>query len=94
MTFEQVLAWCRANGADVRGVYRGKDVSISHTDERLPGKNGDWQAYDRRFQEYTEGSRLTLLSSNPPTSVPTRLAGALEPVPKSKNLSQFFGALL
>ena len=37
MTFEQVLAWCRANGADVRGVYRGKDISIAHTDERLPG---------------------------------------------------------
>ena len=36
MTFEQVLAWCHANGADVRGVYRGKDVSISHTDDRLP----------------------------------------------------------
>jgi hypothetical protein len=36
MTFEQVLAWCRANGADVRGVYRGKDVSISHSDDRLP----------------------------------------------------------
>ncbi len=36
MTFEQVLTWCRANGADVRGVYRGKDISISHTDEGLP----------------------------------------------------------
>ena len=36
MTFEQVLAWCRANSADVRGVYRGKDVSISHDDQRLP----------------------------------------------------------
>lgn len=38
MTFEQVLAWCRANGANVRGVYRGKDISISHTDERLPDR--------------------------------------------------------
>jgi len=37
MTFEQVLAWCRANGADVRGVYRGKDISISHKDTELPG---------------------------------------------------------
>jgi hypothetical protein len=36
MTFEQVLAWCRANGADVRGVYRGKDISISHNDQHLP----------------------------------------------------------
>jgi len=37
MTFEQVLAWCRANRADVRGVYRGKDISISHKDDGLPG---------------------------------------------------------
>ena len=37
MTFEEVLAWCRAHGADVRGVYRGNDVSISHSDDRLPG---------------------------------------------------------
>lgn len=36
MTFEQVLAWCRSNRADVRGVYRGKDISISHNDARLP----------------------------------------------------------
>jgi hypothetical protein len=36
MTFEQVLAWCRGNGADVRGVYRGKDISISHGDQNLP----------------------------------------------------------
>jgi hypothetical protein len=36
MTFEQVLAWCRSNEADVRGIYRGRDVSISHKDERLP----------------------------------------------------------
>lgn len=36
MTFEQVLSWCRANDADVRGVYRGKDISICHTDDRLP----------------------------------------------------------
>jgi hypothetical protein len=31
-----VLAWCRANGADVRGVYRGNTIAISHKDERLP----------------------------------------------------------
>ena len=36
MTFEEVLIWCRANRADVRGVYRGKDISISHADQRLP----------------------------------------------------------
>ena len=36
MTLDDVLAWCRANGADVRGVCRGREVSISHRDERLP----------------------------------------------------------
>jgi hypothetical protein len=36
MTFDEVLAWCRFNGADVRGVYRGNTVSISHRDQRLP----------------------------------------------------------
>ena len=36
MTFEQVLAWCRANGADVRGIYRGKEIAVSHKDQRLP----------------------------------------------------------
>jgi hypothetical protein len=36
MTFEEVLVWCRANRAEVRGVYRGRDISISHTDQRLP----------------------------------------------------------
>ncbi|HZA56403.1 MAG TPA: hypothetical protein VE616_19325 [Candidatus Udaeobacter sp.] len=36
MTFQEVLAWCRAHQADVRGVYRGKDISISHTDDHLP----------------------------------------------------------
>jgi hypothetical protein len=36
MTFEAVLAWCRANKADVRGVYRGNEISVSHMDQRLP----------------------------------------------------------
>jgi hypothetical protein len=36
MTFADVLAWCRKNNADVRGVYRNKDISISHTDTELP----------------------------------------------------------
>jgi hypothetical protein len=37
MTFADVLNWCRKNRADVRGVYRGKDISISHKDQELPG---------------------------------------------------------
>ena len=36
MTFEAVLAWCRANKADVRCVYRGNEISVSHLDQRLP----------------------------------------------------------
>lgn len=36
MTFADVLDWCRKNRADVRGVYRNKDVSISHKDLELP----------------------------------------------------------
>jgi hypothetical protein len=37
MTFADVLDWCRKNHADVRGIYRGKDISISHKDKELPG---------------------------------------------------------
>lgn len=37
MTFADVLDWCRKNSAEVRGVYRGKDISISHKDAALPG---------------------------------------------------------
>ena len=36
MTFADVLEWCRKNRADVRGVYRGKDISLSHQDSALP----------------------------------------------------------
>ena len=38
MTFAEVLDWCRKNHADVRGVYRGKDVSISYKDSALPAE--------------------------------------------------------
>ena len=38
MTFADVLAWCKKNRADVRGVYRGKDIAISHQDAALPGE--------------------------------------------------------
>jgi hypothetical protein len=37
MTFAEVLDWCRKHRAEVRGVYRNKDVSISHKDAELPG---------------------------------------------------------
>ena len=37
MTFADVLSWCWKNHAEVRGIYRGKDISISHKDKDLPG---------------------------------------------------------
>ena len=36
MTFADVLSWCQKNHADVRGIYRGKDISISCNDRELP----------------------------------------------------------
>lgn len=38
MTFDEVLSWCKKQQADVRGVYRGKDISISHKDGKLPAE--------------------------------------------------------
>lgn len=36
MIFADVLDWCRKYHADVRGVYRGRDISLSHKDKELP----------------------------------------------------------
>ena len=36
MTFADVLSWCQKNRAEVRGIYRGKDISLSHKDKDLP----------------------------------------------------------
>lgn len=36
MTFAEVLDWCKKNHAEVRGVYRNRDISISHKDAKLP----------------------------------------------------------
>ena len=36
MTFEQVMHWCRNNGADARGIYRARDFWIRRSDDRLP----------------------------------------------------------
>jgi hypothetical protein len=44
MTFADVLDWCRKNHADVRGIYRGKDISISQNDRELPGGLPDIRA--------------------------------------------------
>ena len=36
MTFADVLSWCQNHRAEVRGIYRGKDISISYKDKGLP----------------------------------------------------------
>ncbi|HWP58042.1 MAG TPA: hypothetical protein VNL14_09160 [Candidatus Acidoferrales bacterium] len=36
MTFEEIHAWCRANGADARGIVRGREFFIRHGEQRLP----------------------------------------------------------
>ncbi|MGE5217464.1 MAG: hypothetical protein ACM3SP_10735 [Chloroflexota bacterium] len=38
MTFADVLDWCKKNRAGVRGIYRNKDISISHEDAKLPAE--------------------------------------------------------
>jgi hypothetical protein len=74
MTFADVLDWCQKNRADVRGVYRGKDISISHKDQEVPGvlpsvgeifhwdiEVGDWNHYvsGSDFERMVTG-RLTI----------------------------------
>ena len=67
MTFAEVLDWCQKNHADVRGVYRGKDISLSHKDTTPPSllppmeaifhwdvEIGDWN-------HYVSGSDMALL---------------------------------
>jgi hypothetical protein len=62
MTFADVLDWCQKNRADVRGVYRGKDVSISHADAKLPGvlpaieEIFHWEIAMSDFSHYVSGS--------------------------------------
>lgn len=62
MTFADVLNWCKKNHAEVRGVYRGKDISISHEDKELPGvlpSIGEifhWDVEVGDFNHYVSGS--------------------------------------
>ncbi len=62
MTFADVLDWCRKNHADVRGVYRGKDISISHIDNDLPkalpsiGEIFHWDLEIGDWNHYVSGS--------------------------------------
>ena len=62
MTFADVLDWCKKNHADVRGVYRGKDISISHKDSELPsvlpsiGEIFHWDLQVGDLDHYVSGS--------------------------------------
>jgi hypothetical protein len=62
MTFADVLEWCQKNHAEVRGVYRGKDISISYKDTQLPGvlpSIGEifhWDVEMVDFNHYVSGS--------------------------------------
>jgi hypothetical protein len=62
MTFADVLDWCRKNHAAVRGVYRGKDVSISYKDTALPsvlppiGDIFHWDLEMADLNHYVSGS--------------------------------------
>lgn len=62
MTFADVFDWCKKNRADVRGVYRGKDISISHKDPALPaalpalGEIFHWDVEMPDLQHYVSSS--------------------------------------
>ena len=62
MTFADVLDWCRKNRADVRGIYRNKEVSISHADAELPaglppiGAIFHWDLKMPELDHYVSGS--------------------------------------
>ena len=36
MTFAEIHSWCHANGADVRGIQRGREFTIRGQDRNLP----------------------------------------------------------
>jgi hypothetical protein len=62
MTFADVLDWCRKNHANVRGVYRGKDIFISHNDTEIPnvlpaiGEIFHWDLEMPELKHYVSGS--------------------------------------
>ena len=67
MTFDDVFNWCKKERADVRGVYRGKDLSISHKDPRLPaalpsiGAVFHWDVEIGDWNHYVSGSDMERL---------------------------------
>lgn len=67
MTFAEVLSWCKKQRAEVRGVYRGKDVAISHKDSELPKNLPDmaaifhWDVEIGDWDHYVSGSDMELM---------------------------------
>jgi hypothetical protein len=62
VTFADVLQWCQNNQAAVRGVLRGRDISISHKDEKLApdlpsiGEIFHWEVDMPELKHYVSGS--------------------------------------
>jgi hypothetical protein len=62
MTFTDVFQWCQKNHAVVRGVYRGRDISISHEAKELPaelpaiGEIFHWDIDMPELNHYVSGS--------------------------------------
>ena len=67
MTFAEVLDWCKKHQADVRGIGRGKEISISHRDEQLPTNLPPmsaimhWDLAIDDWSHYTSGSDMDLM---------------------------------
>lgn len=62
MTFADVLQWCQNNHAAVRGVLRGRDISISHEHKELApdlpsiGEIFHWEVDMPELKHYVSGS--------------------------------------
>ena len=62
MTFADVLQWCQKNQAVVRGVLRGRDVSLSYKDKELPAglpairEIFHWEVDMPQLNHYVSGS--------------------------------------
>ena len=67
MTFAEVLNWCKKHRADVRGIYRGKDIAISHKDSEPPKTLPDmgaifhWDVEIGDWDHYVSGSDMELM---------------------------------
>jgi hypothetical protein len=64
MTFAEVLAWCKKQKADVRGIGRHMEIPISHADQQLPAnlppmsKVMHWDLEIGDWSHYTSGSDM------------------------------------